>query len=195
MLIAFTFTRLAVTVRRWFEIGPDAVMEHGARVELRLLEPQPHRGSESAAQATVIDGAFWRADLFNRLDRPADSWSAAHYHPRFEGDEPCDRVWSDALTADPWGWLAEQLGDVEARLREAGLDPSPAGDDAGDVRAAVGEIVAAARRFSPEDPMSRDEDFRLTRDAAERVRRMLALIPEPTEAVRSYLAPWLDQPA
>ena len=193
MQIAFTFTRLAVIVRRWFEIGPDATMEHGTRVELRLLVPQPHRGTESAAQPLVIDDAVWRADLFDRLDRPAGSFSAAHHHPTFDGVEPSDRVWDDALTADPWGWLAAQLTDVATLLRTAGHDPALADDDADDLRDAVPDIVAAARRFGPEDPMSRDADFRLTRDAAERVRRMLDLIDAPDQHVRDYLRPWLEQ--
>ena len=193
MLIVYGFTRVAVVVRRWFEISPEAVMEHGARVELRLLTPQEHRGSESAAQPTVVDEAFWRADLFNRLDRPAGSFSAAHFHPFFDGDEPSDRVWSTELTADPWGWLAAQLDDVGARLEGAGRDRALAADDVDAVRAAVPQIVAAARTFSPEDPMSRDEDFRLTRDAAERVRRMIALIPAGVEVDREYLRPWIEQ--
>ncbi|GAA4791083.1 hypothetical protein GCM10023200_27770 [Actinomycetospora chlora] len=193
MLIVYGFTRVAVVVRRWFEISPDAVTEHGARIELRLLTPQEHRGSESAAQRTVVDAAFWRADLFDRLDRPAGSFSAAHVHPFFDGDEPSDRVWSTDLTTDPWGWLAAQLDDVGARLEGAGLDPALAADDADDVRAAVPAIVAAARTFGPEHRMSRDEDFRLTKDAAERVRRMVALIPEGVAVDREYLRPWLDQ--
>ncbi|MDD7938961.1 hypothetical protein PHK61_11105 [Actinomycetospora lutea] len=193
MLVVYGFTRVAVVVRRWFEISPQAVMEHGARVELRLLTPQEHRGSESAAQRTVIDEAFWRADLFNRLDRPADAFSAAHFHPFFDGDEPSERVWSPSLTADPWGWLAAQLDDVGARLEGAGLDPALAADDAEEIRAAVPAIVATARTFGPEDPMSRDEDFRLTKDAAERVRRMIALIPDGVEVDREYLRPWIEQ--
>jgi hypothetical protein len=193
VLVVYGFTRVAVVVRRWFEISPEAVTEHGARVELRLLTPQEHRGSESAAQRTVVDGAFWRADLFDRLDRPAGAFSAAHVHPFFDGDEPSDRHWSDELTADPWGWLAAQLDDVGARLGGAGLDPALAADDADDVRAAVPAIVATARTFGPEHRMSRDEDFRLTRDAAERVRRMVALIPEGVAVDREYLRPWLEQ--
>ncbi|HET6502556.1 MAG TPA: hypothetical protein VFG87_17515 [Amycolatopsis sp.] len=193
MLIAFNFTRIAVIVRRWFEIGPNAVMEHGARVELRLLTPQPHRGSESAAQKTVIDEAFWRADLFNRLDRPADSFSAAHYHPRFDGIEPGDRVWSTDLTADPWTWLAHELHAIEDRLREAGLDAGLVADDAEDIRAFVPQIVTTARQFSPEIPSTRDEDFHLTRDAAERVRRMLDHIPDPAMIDHDYLKPWIEQ--
>jgi hypothetical protein len=193
VLVVYAFTRVAVVVRRWFEISPEAVMEHGARVELRLLTPQEHRGSESAAQATVVDAACWRADLFTRLDRPADSWSAAHFHPFFDGDEPSDRVWSPSLTADPWGWLAAQLDDVGALLEGAGRDRALATDDVEEVRAAVPQIVATARTFSPEHRMSRDEDFRLTKDAAERVRRMVALIPDGVEVDRDYLRPWLEQ--
>ncbi|MEJ3652982.1 hypothetical protein WEH80_08360 [Actinomycetes bacterium KLBMP 9759] len=193
MLIAFNFTRIAVVVRRWFEISAEAVMEHGARVELQLLDPQPHRGTESAAQRTVIDEAFWRADLFSRLDTPAESFSAAHYHPWFDGVEPSERVWSAELSADPWGWLAGQLDAVEDRLREAGLDAGIAADDADDIRAFVPQIVAAARQFGPEQPATRDDDFRLTRDAAERVRRMLYLIRDPALIDRDYLGPWIAQ--
>ncbi|MER5672003.1 hypothetical protein [Pseudonocardia alni] len=83
MLITFAFTRLAVQVRRWFEIGADATMERGARVELLLLDPQPHRGSESAGQRLVVDRPFWRADRTYRLSRIA----AAEVLP-----EPADRA-------------------------------------------------------------------------------------------------------
>jgi hypothetical protein len=194
MLIAFNFTRIAVVVRRWFEITPDAVMEHGARVELRLLTPQPHRGSESAAQKTVIDDAFWRADLFNRLGSPPNSFSAAHYHPSFDGIEPSDRVWSTDLTNDPWTWLTSQLHAIEDRLREAGLDAQLVADDAEVIRSFVPQIVTTARQFSPEQSTTRDDDFRLTRDAAERVRRMLNHIPDPAMIDHDYLKPWIEQP-
>lgn len=193
MMIVFSFTRLAVSVRRWFEVTPEAVMEHGSRIELSLLAPQEHRGTDSAAQRIVIDQAFWRADLFNRLDRPSDSFSAAHFHPRFDGVEPCDRVWSRALTASPWTWLADQLENVEKRLAEAGLDADIAGDDADDLRTFVPQIVATAQQFSPENPMSRDEDFHLTSDAAERVRRMLAHISDPSRVDHDHLEPWIHQ--
>ena len=49
-------SRCAVIARHWFEIDlDDASMEHGARIELRELVPQQHRGSESAAQIIVAD--------------------------------------------------------------------------------------------------------------------------------------------
>ncbi|MEU9820180.1 hypothetical protein ACIGG9_07145 [Pseudonocardia alni] len=194
MLITFSFTRLAVQVRRWFEIGADATMERGARVELLLLDPQPHRGSESAGQRLVVDRPFWRADLFDRMDRPGE-WAAAHVHPSFDGVEPSDRVFSEALTEDPWGWLEEQLRRPADRMREAGLDPAVAVGDLDDLHAAVGQIVEAARRFGPDQPLTRDDDARLTRDAAERVRRLVALIPPEVPYDREYLRPWLEQRA
>ena len=53
---AFVFNEVAVLVRHWFEIDlNDSHMEHGARVEIRLLAPHPGRGSESAAQVIVVD--------------------------------------------------------------------------------------------------------------------------------------------
>jgi hypothetical protein len=68
----------AVVVRHWFEIDlDDASMEHGARVELRLLAARPHRGSESAAQLITVDRPLWRADLFDRLGDLPGSFAVA----------------------------------------------------------------------------------------------------------------------
>ena len=95
-----TLSRTAVVVRHWFEIDlEDASMEHGARIELRELAAQPHRGSESAAQLITLDRPLWRADLFDRLDGRPGNFGAAHYHPEFSGNEPCPRVWDPELTA------------------------------------------------------------------------------------------------
>jgi hypothetical protein len=50
----------AIIVRHWFEIDlNDASMEHGARIELRELVPQPRRGTESAAQLITADRPLW----------------------------------------------------------------------------------------------------------------------------------------
>lgn len=193
MLVTYSFTAVAVTVRRWFEIGPDAVMEHGARVEIALRELQEHRGSESAAQRLAVDGAFFRADLFGRLDRPADPFSAAHFHPRFDGPEPSDRCWDAHLTAAPWEWLAAQLGDLPQRFADAGLDPAGARPDADDLRLAADEIVATARRFGPDRPLSRDDDARLTKDATRRIALMLEIVEDPSALDREHLRPWLER--
>src|SRR6476469_1876092 len=160
VLFSFVHTRVAVLVRHWFEIGlTDGVLEHGARLELRLLEPQAHRGTESAAQRFVIDRPVWRADLFDRLDRPAGTFSAAHHHPRFDGVEPSDRVFREELTADPWAWVAAQLSDLNAVAEAAGLAPGAIADDARDVREQVALIVDAARGVAPGACRSRDHCF------------------------------------
>ena len=61
-----TLSGIAVIVRHWFEIDlDDSSMEHGARVELRELTAQPHRGSESAAQLITLDRPLWRASVMS----------------------------------------------------------------------------------------------------------------------------------
>ncbi|GAB3458334.1 hypothetical protein GCM10027570_41870 [Streptomonospora sediminis] len=60
---------------------------------------------------------------------------------------------------------------IEARLSDAGLDPATAVDDADDIRGFIPQIVDTARQFSPQDTMSRDADFALPKDTAERVWR------------------------
>jgi hypothetical protein len=173
VLFSFVHTRVAVLVRHWFEIGlTDGVLEHGARLELRLLEPQAHRGTESAAQRFVIDRPVWRADLFDRLDRPAGTFSAAHFHPRFDGDEPSDRVFKPEITADPWAWAF--------------------GDDARDVRDQAAAIVDTARALAPTACRSRDQCFRLTRDVAETVRIMVDNLADPALLDPADAKAWLD---
>ena len=193
MIVTYSFSTIAINVRRWFEIGlEDGVMEHGSRLELRLLEAQPHRGTESAAQKIVVDTPFWRADIFGRLDRPDRPYSAAHYHPRFSGVEPCERIWSPKLTNDAWVWLSEQLSHVEDRLADAGLDPELAVNDADDIRRFVPQIVQTAQQFSPELELSRDEDFALTKDAASIVRLMISNMHDIDTLNADHVKPWLD---
>ncbi|MFC5064754.1 hypothetical protein [Actinomycetospora atypica] len=193
MMITYSFTATAVTVRRWFEVGTDATFETGARVELALREALPHRGSESAAQPLVVDRTFWRADIFGRLDRPGAPYGAAHYHPRFDGDEPSERTWDRRLTEHPWEWLGEQLGDLDRRLTEAGLSADLARDDAEALRHATGQIVAAAQALGPEVGLDRDETFRLTADASHRIAMMVELARDRPDLDLDYLAPWLER--
>jgi hypothetical protein len=196
VLLSFVYSRVAVLVRHWFEIGlTDGVLEHGARLELRLLEPQPHRGTESAAQRFVIDRPVWRADLFDRLDRPAGTFSAAHFHPRFDGDEPSDRVFREELTADPWAWAVDQLSDLKAVADAAGLPPGAVADDVGDVREQAALIVDTARTLAPTECRSRDQCFRMTRDVAETVRIMVDNLVSPTLLDRAAVRLWLDAPS
>jgi hypothetical protein len=140
----FVFEKVAVLVEPWRE--PMDPPERGARVEVRLLADEPRRGSRAAAQRVVIDQAVFRADLFDQVDGPPGNLRSAHFHPRFEGVEPCDRHWRDEIRADPTGWLEAQLSDLRRLLEESGVDVIDAtwvDDDAAALRDVVPDVVAA----------------------------------------------------
>jgi hypothetical protein len=144
MLQAFVFDHVAVLVFPWNE--PVDPPERGARVEVRLRPEEPHRGSYSAAQRVVVDHPVFRADLFDQLTAPPGNLRSAHFHPHFDGVEPCDRVWPTELKQDPTGWLATELSDLAGMLARAGVDAATAAwvdDDAAELRDAVPTIVAA----------------------------------------------------
>lgn len=186
MLQMFAFSGCAVVVRHWFEIDlTDASMEHGARVEVRELASGPHRGSESAAQLIAADRPLWRADLFDRLSDQPGTFAAAHYHPYFIGDEPSDRTWDQALTADPWRWLADQIG---ASHEQWQLDAA----DAVDVPRYADQIVAAARSFGPGNCRSAAQCFELTQDVQDTVRLMIDYLERPELLDASWVRPWTD---
>jgi hypothetical protein len=181
-------SRCAVIVRHWFEIDlADCSLEHGARIELRELTQQPHRGSESAAQVIMADRPFWRADLFDRVD--GEGLGAAHYHPYFNGNEPCPRVWDPALTADPWRWLGDQFTSLGAASGHGPwpLDPG----DAGELTGLADQIVLLARQFSPDRCGSPAECFRLTRDVRDTVQLMIDTLQRPDLLDLAWVSPWL----
>ena len=149
MLRVFTFERVAVVVSPWWEPGEPP--ELGARVEIRLLPDEPHRGSESAAQRVVADLPVWRADLFDQVGAPAGNLLSAHFHPGFDGVEPRARTWPESLRQDPITWLTGELGDLVALCVRSGRPEGGASDaalsrDADALRAALPEIVAAVER-------------------------------------------------
>jgi hypothetical protein len=144
VLQAFVFEKVAVLVGPWRE--PMDPPERGARVEVRLLADEPRRGSRAAAQRVVLDQPVFRADLFDQADGPPGNLRSAHFHPRFEGVEPCDRHWPDEIRADPTGWLETQLGDLRRLLEESGVDVTDAAwvdVDAAALRVAIPDVVAA----------------------------------------------------
>ena len=183
-------SRIAVLIRHWFEIDlDDASMEHGARIELRELAEHPHRGSESAAQIVTADRPLWRADLFDRLTDPPGTFGVAHYHPRFEGDEPCERVWDGQLSVDPWLWLGRQLASVGA---EGGKYPLPVHEqDAAELSRLSGSIVGLARELGPDRCSSSAQCYELTRDVAGTVRLMVKYLRRPELLDESWASPWL----
>jgi hypothetical protein len=190
VLNVLALSRSAVTVRHWFEINlDDASMEHGARVEVRELREQPHRGSESASQVVTVDRTMWRADLFDRLSDDPGSFGVAHFHPKFTDNEPCARVWDAALTADPWGWLGDQVATLGAAAGGNAWDLDAA--DAAELRGLAGTVVDLARQFSPAVCGSAAECFRLTRDVRDAVRLMADGLRAPGLLNAGWVAPWL----
>ena len=184
-------SRSAVIVRHWFEIDlEDASMEHGARIELRELAPQPHRGSESAAQVITADRPLWRADLFDRLTDAPGSFGVAHYHPEFSGNEPSSRNWDPDLTANPWRWLHDQLAGLgQGPGREAWQQLEPA--DAGDLSGLADAVVTQARELGPDRCHSAAECFALTRDVRESVQLMIEYLRRPDLLDVDWVAPWM----
>ena len=183
-------SRSAVIIRHWFEIDlDDASMEHGARIEIRELVRHPHRGSESASQLTTVDRPLWRADLFDRLADPPGSFSVAHFHPVFNGNEPSARCWDAALSADPWTWLGDQITSLGAAAGGAGWPIDPG--DAAELPGLASEAVTTARRFGPAECRSAAVCYQLTRDVQSAVQLMIATLRAPDNLDRDRAAPWL----
>jgi hypothetical protein len=178
----FAFTELAISVRHWFEVGPEDE-EHGARLEIRRIVRHPHRGSESAPQVLELDEIVWRADLFDALGDPPGSWSRAHHHLDWDGIEPTGRTWDDGLSADPLGWTRRQLEDLPALLDRRGVTLADPGAEAADVRGALPAIMAALEACRPAACRSPQACLAATRDAREITQIMLGMFragaPDP----------------
>jgi hypothetical protein len=179
----------AVITRHWFEIDlDDASMEHGARIELRELAPRPHRGSESAAQLVTADRPLWRADLFDRLTDAPGSYGVAHFHPRFDGNEPCPRHWDPGLTASPWQWLGEQIRQLGAGPDQDAWPLEPA--DGEELTGLADVVVAQAQRFAPDRCRSAAGCYERTRDVREAVQLMMEYLRRPDLLDLDWVAPW-----
>ena len=95
------------------------------------------------------DEPLFRADLFDSMDGPPGNLRSAHFHPTFDGVEPSDRNWDDAIQRDPLAWLVTELSDLPGLLKRAGvddIDASDVDDDAAalrDVLPAVVQVVQA----------------------------------------------------
>ncbi len=174
MLQAFVFNEIAIIVRHWFEIGPDD-NEHGTRIELRRLVSHEHRGSESAAQLIEIDDIIWRADLFDALSDKPGNFARAHHHVHFDGIEPRNRDWDDRLSADPFGWLEEQLDALPELLLACGVALQDHEGEAADVRRHLPAIMSAARQCAATECTSPQQCAGQTRDTTEIVAMQASL--------------------
>jgi hypothetical protein len=153
VLYAFGFERIGVVVGDLYFVDPNARegqegAEHGVRLELRVLNRGEMRGSIYSAQPIEVGVPIWRADLLESVEGQPGSYDRTHHHPAFSGWNPSRRVFDKELSADPLGWLGGKLADLDELLAEAGFPPETAGaGDAGDLRDAVPEIVAAAGKL------------------------------------------------
>ena len=153
MLYAFGFERIGVMVSDLYFVNPRPAKgqegaERGVRLEVRVLERQPLKGSIYSAQPIVVDRPIWRVDLLEAVDSPPGSLDRAHHHPAFDGWEPGERHFVPELSAAPVEWLAERLADLDGVLAEAAVAADVvAPNDAAALRDAVPEIVEALRRL------------------------------------------------
>ncbi|HZR51008.1 MAG TPA: hypothetical protein VFB06_16010 [Streptosporangiaceae bacterium] len=153
MLYVFGFERVGVVAGDLYFVDPapqkgQEGAEHGARLELRLLERGELRGTIYSAQPIAIGQPVWRADFLESVDGKPGSFDRTHHHPVFRAWDPSSRVFTRELSADPLGWLGGKLADLDGLLAEAGFPADTAGpDDAAELRAAIPEIVDATGRL------------------------------------------------
>ncbi len=170
MLYAFGFERVGVVVGDLYFVDPrpgpgQEGAEHGVRLELRMLGRGELKGSIYSAQPIEVGQPIWRADLLESVDGRPGSLDRAHHHPGFTGWNPGRRVFVKGLSADPLGWLGEQLADLDGLLAAAGFAAEAAGpDDAEQLRAVAPEIVAVTGRLL--DQVRSGQLGRPPRDAA-----------------------------
>lgn len=151
MLYLFGFESIGVLVSDLYFVDPDPGpgqegAERGVRLEVRMLERGELRGSIYSAQPIAVGRPIWRGDLLESVAGPPGSHDRTHHHPRFSGWEPGSRRFVEELSADPLGWVAARLEDLDGLLAEGGVSPTEIDSrDAHDLRAAVPEIVDSVR--------------------------------------------------
>jgi hypothetical protein len=171
VLTVFGFDRVSVVVGDLYFVDPNPApgqegAERGVRVEVRFIENQEHAGSVYAARPILVAEPIWRLDLLESVDGSPGSFDRTHHHPLMRGYEPGSRKFERALSADPLGYLADQLNDLPGLLTQSKLPVDRASaEDLRQLADCVEDIVAA------------------TATMLERVRRgELALAAEPDES-------------
>ena len=153
MLYAFGFERVGIVVGDLYFVDPQPRKgqegaEHGVRLELRVLERGALKGSVYSAQPIEVGRPIWRVDLLESVEGRPGSFDRTHHHPTFSDWNPNSRVFVRELSADPLGWLAGRLADLDDLVASAGFPADVAGpDDARHLRDAVPEIVDVTRRL------------------------------------------------
>jgi len=153
VLYVFGFESIGVVVSDLYFVDPDPGpgqegAERGVRLEVRMLERGELRGSVYSAQPIAVGRPIWRGDLLESVAGTPGSHDRTHHHPSFTGWEPGYRHFVEELSADPLGWVAAGLRDLDALLAEAGVSSAEVDPRDGDaLRDAVPEIIESIRRL------------------------------------------------
>jgi hypothetical protein len=154
MLYAFGFDRIGVLLSDLYFVDPDPAegqgegAERGVRLELRVLDREPLKGSIYSAQPISAGQPIWRVDLLESAAGAPGSLDRVHHHPAFTGWEPGHRVYDRDLSNDPIQWLAAKLSDLPGVLKDAGVSAGIAGpDDSEALRRAAPEILEATEEL------------------------------------------------
>src|SRR6266516_1944357 len=150
-MYAFVFGPVAVTSEHFETVEPDGSHEFGTRLQVRRVNSDVVDAQRQAAGRdglhTTIGDPIWRADLFGVVGGPPDNHAHAHYHPTFDGMQPCEREFAPGIVADPIGWARGQGADgpldlhvQDGRIADL-LTPGAAMDGANDYDVS-GAIVA-----------------------------------------------------
>jgi hypothetical protein len=128
MFQAFVFERIGIIVGDLYFLDPQPAKgqegpEHGVRLELRVFERGEPKGSIYAAVPIEAGRPIWRVDLLESVDGKPGSYDRTHHHPSFSARtwDPRPREFLRELSADPLGWLGEQLTDLPGILARAGV--------------------------------------------------------------------------
>jgi hypothetical protein len=152
MLYALAFDSVGVVVSDLYHLDPEPApgqegAEQGVRLEVRIFERAPLKGSTYSAQPIAIERPIWRADLLESVSKPG-TLDRAHHHPRFDGYEPGYRHFVEEMTADPVAWIEKRLSNLEELLDEAGVSRDEISrSDIEAVGRAAPEIGDAVRRL------------------------------------------------
>jgi hypothetical protein len=151
VLYVFGFERIGVVVSDLYFVDPNPHpgqegAEHGVRLEVRMLGQGELQGSIYSARTIEAGRPVWRADLLEAVDGEPGSFNRTHHHPDFGGWEPGRRVFEKGLSSAPVPWVREQLSDLQAILKRAGVDdPDGYTADAEGLRGAASEIIAVVQ--------------------------------------------------
>lgn len=151
MLQAFVFENVGIVVGDIYFVDPhpnpgQEGPEHGVRLELRAFDRGKLKGSIYSAVPISAGRPIWRVDLLEAVDGKPGSFDRTHHHPRFNRNwDPFPRLFERPLSADPLGWLGDQLADLPGILDRAEVpwdiaDPS----DAASLKEMAPAIVSAA---------------------------------------------------